>query len=78
MSSRVTRLLFAVGIMLITVGVLRLVLALPGYGDWACVLLGILLLALSTRGPWDSISSGRNRSVLGFRARAGSDSEENL
>lgn len=49
-------------------GILRLVTA----GSWVYilfVLLGLALVALSTRGPWDSEASGRNRSVVGFRVR---------
>ncbi len=49
-------------------GILRLVTA----GSWVYilfVLLGLALVALSTRGPWDSEASGRNRSAVGFRVR---------
>ena len=36
---------------------------------WILIIVGIALVAVSTRGPWDSDASGRNRSVLGFHAR---------
>ncbi|TFD45126.1 hypothetical protein E3T55_19045 [Cryobacterium frigoriphilum] len=75
-SFRVTRLLFSVGVMLIGSAVMRLILAFPGDVAWVLLLLGMLLVALATRGPWDSVSSGRNRSVLGFRARSGSDAAD--
>lgn len=66
------------GVMVCTVAVLRLVVTFSGGWDWTFLLLGLLLVALATCGPWDSISSGRNRSLLGFRARPGSDAEDDL
>ena len=42
---------------------------------WVVLLLGLGLLALATRGPWDSETSGRNRSVFGFRVRKGIDQD---
>jgi hypothetical protein len=77
-SYRVTRVVFTIGVMALTYGALQFVLAAPGYRSSALVAIGIVLVALATRGPWDSISSGRNRSVLGFHARPGSDAEEKL
>lgn len=72
---RVTRLLVGVGVSLIGSAVARLVMGLPSDLAWAFLALGVLFAALATRGPWDSISNGRNRSVFGFRARSGSDAE---
>lgn len=67
-SWKVTRAFFAVGLFLVMTGAIRLVLAASWAYLWL-VLVGIALVALSTRGPWDSEESGRNRSVLGFRVR---------
>ncbi|PXA69474.1 hypothetical protein CVS29_02695 [Arthrobacter psychrochitiniphilus] len=67
-SWKTTRLLFSIGSFVAMAGILRLVTA----GSWVYilfVLLGLALVALSTRGPWDSEASGRNRSVVGFRVR---------
>lgn len=66
---KVTRVLFSVGTMSILTGIFRI--ALDQSQVFRCVLaaVGLGLVALSTRGPWDSETSGRNRSVLGFRAR---------
>ena len=67
-SWKMTRLLFSIGSFVAMAGILRLVTA----GSWVYilfVLLGLALVALSTRGPWDSEASGRNRSVVGFRVR---------
>lgn len=67
----ITRVLFSVGTMAILTGILRIVLDQSQAFPWALTAVaGIGLVALSTRGPWDSETSGRNRSVLGFRARA--------
>lgn len=68
----VTRLLFAVGTMAIVGGAVRLLLASSAL-NWVAIAVGLVLLALSTRGPWDSEASGRNRSVLGFRVRPKTD-----
>jgi len=68
-SWRITRALFGLGIFVVVFGVINFVRTT----DAAYVflsLVGFALLALSTRGPWDSESSGRNRSVMGFRARS--------
>ncbi|GAA3869127.1 hypothetical protein GCM10022381_10570 [Leifsonia kafniensis] len=65
---KVTRLLFACGVFAIMTGALRLVLEQSPVYFWL-ILAGIALMALATRGQWDSRASGRNRSVLGFRAR---------
>ncbi|MET4136730.1 hypothetical protein [Pseudarthrobacter sp. PvP090] len=66
----VTRVLFSIGTMAILTGILRIVLDQSQAFPWALIAFaGIGLVALSTRGPWDSETSGRNRSVLGFRAR---------
>jgi len=64
----VTRVLFAVGTMTVIAGVLRLALDPSGL-EWAAIVVGVALIALATRGPWDGEASGRNRSVLGFRVR---------
>jgi hypothetical protein len=48
------------------------VLAASSNAGWL-LLAGLGLVALSTRGPWDSEASGRNRSVLGFHARPGKE-----
>ncbi|WP_315914262.1 hypothetical protein [Arthrobacter sp. lap29] len=67
-SWKTTRLLFSIGSFVAMAGILRLVTA----GSWVYilfVLLGLALVALSTRGPWDSEASGRNRSAVGFRVR---------
>lgn len=69
---RVTRALFAVGAMAFVAGVLMLVFAAAPSAVWL-ILAGLGLVALSTRGPWDSEASGRNRSVLGFHARPGKE-----
>ena len=69
---KVTRVLFSLGGLAVIDGVLMLVVA----GSWqyaVLVVTGVVLVAISTRGPWDSEASGRNRSVLGFRARPGKD-----
>jgi hypothetical protein len=64
---KITRLLFACGVFAMMTGAVRLVFEqTPGY-FWLIVV-GIALMALATRGQWDSAASGRNRSVLGFRA----------
>ena len=65
---RITRLLFALGVMALASGVLRLVTN-PGWGYVVLGAVGVALLVLATRGAWDSEASGRNRSVLGFDAR---------
>ena len=67
-SWKVTRALFAVGGFIVMTGIIRLVLTASWTYVWL-VLVGLALVALSTRGPWDSEASGRNRSVLGFRVR---------
>ncbi|MFC5931393.1 hypothetical protein D6T64_07950 [Cryobacterium melibiosiphilum] len=73
-----TRLLFSVGTFLVTLSLLRLISGLAGRLDWAILAIGLVVVAMATRGPWDSASSGRNRSVMGFRARSGSDAGEDL
>ena len=65
---RVTRALFAVGSFEVVTGILLLVLTSSWNYAWLA-LAGLALIAVSARGPWDSEESGRNRSVLGFRAR---------
>ena len=68
---RVTRALFAVGGMTFFLGMFLLVAA---WWNAAWLLLaGLGVVAISTRGPWDSEASGRNRSVLGFHARLGKE-----
>jgi hypothetical protein len=67
-SWRVTRTLFAFGVMAIFGGAARLLLGSSAL-NWVAISVGVVLLALSTWGPWDSEDSGRNRSVLGFRVR---------
>jgi hypothetical protein len=69
---RITRALFAVGGLAFFAGILLLVLAASSNAGWL-MLAGLGLVALSTRGPWDSEASGRNRSVLGFHARPGKE-----
>jgi hypothetical protein len=67
-SWKVTRTLYAVGSFIAMAGIGWSVLA----GSWTYVwfvIVGLALFVLSTRGPWDSEASGRNRSVLGFRVR---------
>lgn len=73
MDWRSTRMRFAMGVMGVVVGLLEVLQgSFSGY-FWLWILAGLALLALSTRGPWDSEVSGRNRSVFGFRARPDSD-----
>jgi len=67
-SWKVTRLLFSSGTMAIFFGLARLGASSEPY-LWILIIVGIALVAVSTRGPWDSDASGRNRSVLGFHAR---------
>jgi hypothetical protein len=64
---RVTRILFSFGVMSVVLGVIQLVTSHDGAFIWG-VLAGVILVGISTRGRWDSQSSGRNRSVLGFHA----------
>lgn len=66
---KVTRALFSVGTMAVMASILRIALDRSQAYPWALTAVGMGLVALSTRGPWDSETSGRNRSVLGFRAR---------
>ncbi len=66
---QVTRVLFSVGTMSILTGIFRIALDQSQVFPWFLAAVGLGLVALSTRGPWDSETSGRNRSVLGFRAR---------
>lgn len=68
-SWRVTRLLFSCAVALLTMGLIRLMISASWF-SFAFVIAGLALGALATRGPWDSEESGRNRSVLGFRARS--------
>lgn len=67
-SWKMTRFLFSTGSFVAMGGILRIATA-ASWGYIWFVLLGLALVALSTRGPWDSEASGRNRSVLGFRVR---------
>jgi uncharacterized membrane protein YfcA len=69
----VTRVLFSIGTMAVLTGIFRIVLDQSQVFPWALTAVGSGLVALSTRGPWDSETSGRNRSVLGFRARRTGD-----
>lgn len=71
-----TRLLFAVGAFAVMSGILRGAVAASWSYLWL-ILAGVAMLALSTRGPWDSEESGRNRSVLGFHARSDPKTPEN-
>jgi len=64
---RATRLLFSTGVISIAMGVIQLITTRDGAFIWA-IAVGLVLLGISTRGRWDSESSGRNRSVLGFHA----------
>jgi hypothetical protein len=66
---KVTRALFSVGTMAVLTGAFRIALDQSQVFPWVLAAVGLGLVALSTRGPWDSETSGRNRSVLGFRAR---------
>ena len=68
-SWRVARLLFMAGVVAIFFPFARLVVGVANPHPWVLVLVGIALVALSTRGPWDGELSGRNRSILGFHAR---------
>ena len=70
---RVTRALFALGTISIFTGVFPLLLRSATVYSWVLILVGLTLIAVSVRGPWDSEESGRNRSVLGFTARPGPD-----
>jgi len=70
---RSTRMLFSMGITGVVVGLLEVLQGSFSSYFWLWIVAGLALLALSTRGPWDSEESGRNRSVLGFRARPDSD-----
>jgi hypothetical protein len=65
----VTRTVFLAGVMALTSFALRCVLSSASVFTWVLIPVGLALVALATRGPWDSTASGRNRSVLGFRAR---------
>jgi hypothetical protein len=69
---QVTRVLFAVGTFAVVTGILRCVMASSWNFAWF-VLVGLALMALSTRGPWDSEKSRRQRSVMDFRVRADQD-----
>jgi hypothetical protein len=69
---RVTRALFATGGMAFFAGIVLLVRAASWNAAWL-IIAGLGIVALSTRGPWDSEASGRNRSVLGFHARPGKE-----
>ena len=64
-----TRVLFAVGSMFIFLGAAGLIMDPTRATMGFAIVVGALLVALATRGPWDSESSGRNRSAPGFRAR---------
>lgn len=66
---QVTRALFSLVVMSTLAGLFQVVLDQSQVFSWVLYAVGLGLVALSTRGPWDSESSGRNRSVLGFRAR---------
>lgn len=68
-SWRVTRALFGLGIFVVVCGVINFVRATDA-ADVFLILVGFALLARSTRGPWDSVFSGRNRSVMGFHAHS--------
>lgn len=65
----VTRLLFTTGTIAIFSGIAWYFSGSYGPTAWIIVLVGVALVAVSTRGPWDSESSGRNRSALRFHAR---------
>jgi hypothetical protein len=67
-SSQVTRSPFALGVLAVVMGMIWLVLTSSG-AYVGLLLAGVALVALSTRGRWDSEKSGRNRSVLGIRPR---------
>jgi hypothetical protein len=69
----VTRVLFSLGTMSIFSGVFPFLLRSAPTYSWVLVLVGLILIVVSVRGPWDSEDSGRNRSVLGFKARPGPD-----
>jgi hypothetical protein len=64
---KVTRMSFAMGIWGVATGILEVVQG--SFSSYFWLLAGLALVALSTRGPWDSEASGRNRPVLGFRVR---------
>ena len=69
----VTRILFSLGTIAIVSYVLQLVLGSATPYSWMLILVGLVLIAVSTRSPWDSETGGRNRSILGFKARPGPD-----
>ncbi|MBC7725383.1 MAG: hypothetical protein H7146_11645 [Burkholderiaceae bacterium] len=70
---RATRACFAVGTTAFLMGVLQGVLDGWAVSSWVLIGFGVVLVVAATFGPWDSPSSGRNRSVLGLRARSGPD-----
>ena len=67
----VTRVLFSLGVMSVFSFVFQVLLRSASPYSWILILVGLALIAVSVHGPWDSEASGRNRSVLGFRARPG-------
>ena len=71
----VARLLFSWGAMAIVSYVLQLTLGSTSPYSWILILVGLVFIAAFTRGPWDSETGGRNRSVLGFQARPGPDQD---
>lgn len=70
---KVTRMLFAMGIGGVVIGILEVVQGSYSRYLWLWIMTGLALVTISTRGPWDSKASGRNRSVLGFRVRPEDD-----
>ncbi|PVE18465.1 hypothetical protein DDA93_09090 [Arthrobacter sp. Bz4] len=54
--------------MLVFTGAIGMVMDPSRGALWFAIAAGVLFVAIATRGPWDSKASGRNRSVLGFKA----------
>jgi hypothetical protein len=71
----VTRVFFSLGAMSIFSFVFQVLLRSAGPYSWVLIPVGLALIVVSIRGPWDSEASGRNRSVLGFKARPGPDQD---
>jgi len=70
-----TRVVFAAGVMAISSTIFQLVLGSAAAYSWVLLVVGLALLVASVLGPWDSEGSGRNRSVLGFKARPEPDQD---
>lgn len=68
-SWRITRALYGLGVFAVVFGLINFVRT-TNAAYVLLMMVGFALLALSKRGPWDSELSGRNRSVMDFRARS--------